>query len=282
AQKFGYNGVELEESLGLNLMEMDFRQYDPSTGRFMLLDPLAELMRRHSPYNYAFDNPIYFIDPDGMSPIGFEEMDGHKNFDFYDDSKEFTSVIVNNKGEITDYKDDGDDGDDNIYLNTRSEENIIGTETKSRKYIVGNYIYANDIDEDAELPNDFIVMLSADLNKNNVIGGPGLLELIGPGGILKWKSVVSFFKGFSLWRSTRIAVGSLKGLKLLIKQLSKPGLELTKKELKNLEKLVEKFGGKLRKDLNPVKGKIKKPHVQVEGLGKSIESRHVWLKSGVK
>ncbi len=63
---YGFTNKEEQDEIGLNWIDITARNYAPAIGRWMNIDPLAELMRRHSPYNYAFNNPIFFLDPDGM------------------------------------------------------------------------------------------------------------------------------------------------------------------------------------------------------------------------
>ena len=67
--KYKFGGKEYQTEFDINTYDFGARNYDPALGRWMNLDPLAEMMRRHSPYNYAFNNPVFFTDPDGMSPI---------------------------------------------------------------------------------------------------------------------------------------------------------------------------------------------------------------------
>lgn len=66
ANKFKYNGQESETTLGLNVTEMTFRQYDAAIGRFYNIDPLAEQAYGWTPFRFGYNNPVSFRDPLGL------------------------------------------------------------------------------------------------------------------------------------------------------------------------------------------------------------------------
>lgn len=122
-----FQGAELNESLGLNLYEMDYRSYDPAIGRFTSIDPVVH----HSMSTYtAFDNnPVFWADPSGADAVynwdnGKYEDENGKNVSWKNVKKEYGIGNDDDNGKITtkfvteggETIADTEDGSDDVYV----------------------------------------------------------------------------------------------------------------------------------------------------------------------
>ncbi|AXT53703.1 hypothetical protein D1818_23810 [Aquimarina sp. BL5] len=147
---YKFQGVQFNEDLGLNLYEMDWRQYDPAIARFTSIDPLAEERDWLNPYNFVQNNPISRIDPLGLlDTYGVDDngnithLDNKKYYD--DDGNEIDRLYkVDGKGNKTDTNSDKKvDEDDSVAVDKNTLNNVESDKSGNRKY---DYFYHKDGD----------------------------------------------------------------------------------------------------------------------------------------
>lgn len=185
-QAYKYNVKELDRMHGLDWYEYGARFYDPALGRFHGVDRFAEKYASLTPYHYAANNPIYYIDVNGDSlwithNTGFLGLGGkqtlpYENGNLYNNDgsaytgkiKGFLSKSVNALNTISGTQEGG-----SMVGELQSSANNFTLVNSDSKFTSSNATkaYANQIQTDPAQTGTFQTLQNADVNLTGGSGG---------------------------------------------------------------------------------------------------------------
>ena len=177
--RYGFNGKEKDDEVVGNGNRYDFdkRIYDPRLGRFLSIDPLTRDYPWSSPYVFAANNPIRFIDIAGMGPGDVFKTPEEAAIDFgksYNDNsigakKEYATTIIKvttAKGVYYSYVQPSIGNEASSRPSTRG---LAGQETVARAHTHGSYSpkYDNEVFSPADINN------ATNQNVDSYVATPG-------------------------------------------------------------------------------------------------------------
>lgn len=152
AEKF--TGKELDNDNDERMYYFGARYLDSDLGRWLSVDPLAGKFPGHSPYNYALNNPLIIINPNGMDTLYVSDQNNRPQDNGTQGTSYIADVYVVQNGQVvglypnggSSYPDSKSNTDNSTEFNTINEgehlfNNTSGHKTGTKKGL--NIIDAN-------------------------------------------------------------------------------------------------------------------------------------------
>ena len=144
---FKVQGKEQQTEFDLNWYDFGARNYDPTIGRWTAVDPMADVLGHLTPYNYVENNPLKFIDPDGM-----------------------LSTHIDSLGNVVAEYDDGDDG---VYVHAEgTTEEDVDQQRKDKKNTGGDGEHIGEIGGEINLDGIYDKLLDVNIARARGIYNP--------------------------------------------------------------------------------------------------------------